>query len=469
MENQGVAEELERLAEHPRVLVRRGGAPRPDGRCIVYWMQRAVRVFDNPALDVAIDAGNRLGLPVVVYFGVVANYPHANLRHYHFLGQALCDVAADAAERGVGFVLRRHPEDSLARFLEEVHGALLVGDENPCREPERWRRVLAKRLRVPYWTVDADVVVPSRVFGRDFFLLHHFRPHLRREMEKYLVEPRNEKPLHEWRPPRTLQCVDVNEDITRGFTRLDRSVGPVEPFRGGARPALVRMREFMAEGLKHYEQARGRPELKGTSQLSPWLHFGNISPVRVALEARRAAEGGKAPAGAAERFLEELIGWRELAVLFVLHNPDYDNWMCAERWARRTLEMHAGDARPRQYVLAQLERGETHDELWNAAQRQMTTTGWMHNSMRMYWGKKILEWAPTPETAFDWAVILNDKYELDGRDPNGYAGIAWAIVGKHDRPWFDRPVFGTVRTMTESGMRKKLDAEGYIEGIRESE
>jgi deoxyribodipyrimidine photo-lyase len=172
---------------------------------------------------------------------------------------------------------------------------------------------------------------------------------------------------------------------------------------------------------------------------------------------------------AAEKYLDELIGWRELAVLFVRHEPNYDNWECAAPWARKSLMEHADDPRPHRYTLEQLERGETKDELWNAAQLEMVNTGWMHNYMRMYWGKKILEWAPNPATAFDWAVILNDKYELDGRDPNGYAGIAWAIVGRHDRPWFDRPIFGLVRTMMEGSTRKKFDAESYIRQNRGSE
>src|SRR5580693_4336564 len=182
-----VLDELAGLADQPRVLVRRGGAHRKGGRCVVYWMQRAIRILDNPALEIAIEAGNLLGLPVVVFFSVIPNYPNANLRHYHFLAQGLRDVAEDAAERGVGFVVRRHPENSLEAFLEEVEAALLVGDENPCREPERWRNVLARRLKLPFWTVDADVVVPSRVFGRSYVLLHHFRPHLKAQLPKYLV------------------------------------------------------------------------------------------------------------------------------------------------------------------------------------------------------------------------------------------------------------------------------------------
>ncbi len=213
---------------------------------------------------------------------------------------------------------------------------------------------------------------------------------------------------------------------------------PVDTFTGGAHAGRKRLRQFVEVELADYESTRNKPEVKGTSRLSPYLHFGNVSPIRVALEVNRAVKRGKARQSAAESYLNQMIGWRELSVLFVRHNPNYDSWECAEPWARRTLEEHAGDVRPRRYSLAELEQGSTHDELWNAAQHEMVNTGWMHNHMRMYWAKKILEWAPNPATAFDWAVVLNDRYQLDGRDPNGYAGIAWAIAGKHDRPWFDR-------------------------------
>ncbi len=460
-EDRQIPEELARLSARPRVLVRRGGAPRKDGACVVYWMQRAMRVVDNLALDVAIEAGNLLGLPVVIYFQVIPNYPNANLRHYHFLQQGLRDVAEDAATRGVGFVVRRTP-CTLEAFLEEVRAALVIGDENPCREPERWRAVLAKRLRLPYWTADADVVVPTGVFGRSFELLHHFRPRLKAELPRYLVEPARIEPGYFWNVPKPLESISLAEDITAGFRKLDRSVGAVDRFTGGTHSALRRLKEFVNRELKDYEETRNHPETRGTSRLSPYLHFGNIGPLTIALAVKRAVAAGKASAAAGDRYLEQLIGWRELAVLFVRHEPNYDNWECAAPWARRTLIEHAGDARPHRYTLQQLERGETGDELWNAAQREMVVTGWMHNYMRMYWAKKILEWAPDPATAYDWAVLLNDRYQLDGRDPNGYAGIAWAIVGKLDRPWFNRPVFGLVRPMTGKSISRKFDAQAYI-------
>jgi deoxyribodipyrimidine photo-lyase len=343
-----------------------------------------------------------------------------------------------------------------------VQAALLIGDENPCREPERWRRVLTKRLKLPFWTVDADVVVPSRVFDRAFVLLHHFRPHLKVELPKYLVEQKKIVPRREWKPAKKLESYPPDQSITAGFLKLDRTVGPVDSFTGGTHAAHKRLKDFVELELKDYEIARNRSEVKGTSRLSPYLHFGNIGPITIALAVKKAVAAGKATEAAGEKYLDELIGWRELAVLFVRHEPNYDNWECAAPWARKTLVEHAGDSRPHRYSFTELERAETGDELWNAAQRQMVETGWMHNYMRMYWAKKILEWAPDPARAFEWAVVLNDKYELDGRDPNGYAGIAWAIVGRHDRPWFNRPVFGLVRPMSGAATAKKFDAEEYI-------
>jgi deoxyribodipyrimidine photo-lyase len=424
-------------------------------------MQRAVRVVGNPALDVAIEAANLLGLPVVIYFGVIPNYPHANLRHYHLLQQGLRDVEEDAAALGIGFVVRRAP-DTLEGFVAEVQAALLIGDENPCREPERWRRALARRITIPYWTVDADVVVPSRVFNRSFALLHHFRPHLKAELPRFLVASKKVAAAHPWKPRKPLRHLDLANDITAGFAKLDRTVGPVDTFTGGTHAALKRLAGFIRDGLARYDEMRNHPETAGTSRLSPHLHFGNIGPLTVAHAVQKVADSGKIPRESAERFLDQLIGWRELAILFVRHEPNYDNWECAAPWARRTLLEHASDPRPYKYSFAQLERGETHDDLWNAAQREMVSNGWMHNYMRMYWAKKILEWTPDPATAFDWAVILNDRYELDGRDPNGYAGIAWAIAGKLDRPWFNRPVFGLIRSMTGASISRKFDAEAYI-------
>jgi deoxyribodipyrimidine photo-lyase len=233
----------------------------------------------------------------------------------------------------------------------------------------------------------------------------------------------------------------------------------VDSFKGGTAEGMRLAGDFVENKLAKYPELHNAAEQDGTSRLSPYLHFGQISPLRVALMVKAAK---KASAEAREDYLDQLITWRELSINFVRFNPTYDSIECAEDWAHRTLAAHARDKRPQIYTRDQLERAETYDELWNAAQRQMLYKGWMHNYMRMYWAKKILEWTPSPAVAYQYAVYLNDKYFLDGRDPNGYAGVAWSIAGKFDRPWFDRPIFGQIRYMNDSGAKKKFDTEKYI-------
>jgi deoxyribodipyrimidine photo-lyase len=449
---------LTKLASDPRTTVRRAGPPDPAGTCVVYWMQRAQRGLDNPALDVSVEAANSLGKPAVVFFAPVPFYPHANLRHYRFLAQGIPDIAAHLEKRNIGFVLRRFPDHSLLKFCEQIKPALVVGDENPMREPESWRRIAAKKLSLPLWTVDADVVVPSKLLEKQQYASHILRPRLQAQLGRFLLPPKNPKAQVAWKRPEGLQSLEPEFDITQDWP-LDKSVGPVSSFRGGTNEALRLLKDFITHGLREYRTNRNKPELNGTSRLSPYLHFGQISPITVAL----AADKADAPKPDKEAFLNQIITWRELAVNLVRFNPNYDNFECAEPWAHRTLAAHANDDRPVLYSEQQMENAETHDQLWNAAQIQMVTTGWMHNYLRMYWAKKILEWSPSAAHAFQIAVRLNDKYQLDGRDPNGYAGIAWSIVGKFDRPWFERPIFGQIRYMSGGSTGKKFDSKKYIQ------
>ncbi len=457
--------QLQDLTSDPRVTVRRAGAPAASGRCVVYWMQRAQRALDNPALDVAIAAANILRQPVVIFFAPVPFYPHANLRHYAFLAQGIPDIAERARKRGIGFVLRRYPEHSLLKFCDEVKASLVIGDENPMREPEHWRQLAAKKLSVPLWTVDADVIVPSKLLEKEQYAARIIRPRLQRRLQEFLTSLSNAKAKIEWRKPRGLKALpdDGSLDLTEGWKNLDRSVQPVSSFLGGTTEALKLLDDFVSHKLAHYPERHGKPEVDGTSRLSPYLHFGQIGPHTVAL----AVEKSRAPRAAKDDFLDQLITWRELSINFVHFNPLYDSIESAPDWAHRTLAKHAQDKRPVIYSREQLEHAETHDDLWNAAQRQMLYAGWMHNYMRMYWAKKILEWSPSPAVAYQTAVYLNDKYFLDGRDPNGYAGIAWAIAGKFDRPWFERPIFGTIRYMSGKAAQKKFDADKYIEQMAE--
>ncbi|HEX3569772.1 MAG TPA: deoxyribodipyrimidine photo-lyase [Acidobacteriaceae bacterium] len=459
--------ELRELKEDARVTVRRGGEPKRGGKCVVYWMQRAQRGWDNHAIDLAVKIGEALGLPVVAYFGAISSYPHANLRHYAFMNRGLVDVEEDLAQRRVGFVLRVEPRQQLERFLEDVDAAFLVGDENLIRETERWRQVVAERLSIPFWTVDADVVVPSKLIEKAQYGAYTIRPRLYRLLPDYLVPFDNPSAAKEWKRPKGLYSDSPREDITRNWKDFDRSVEPVQAWVGGRRAAMERLNHFAGSLLKNYERDRNRPEVDGTSKLSPYLHFGHIGPVTIALAVDAAAKKDKSLQAARDGYFNELIVWRELAVNFVKYTSNYDTAECAEDWARKTISEHAKDERERLYSLKELEGARTYDELWNAAQTQMVEYGWMHNTMRMYWAKKILEWTPDVRTAVKWAVYLNDKYFLDGRDPNGYAGIAWSMVGKFDRAWFDRPVFGKIRYMSGASTGRKFDSKLYVEQMRD--
>jgi len=451
--------ELTHLSESPRVDVRRAG--RPEGKCVVYWMQRSQRALDNPALETAVQVANILEKPLVVFLAPVPFYPHANLRHYRFLNQGVSDIAAGLQKRKIGFVLRRYPDHHLLKFCKEVQAALVVGDENPMREPEHWREAVRRKLRAPFWTVDADVIVPSRLLLKEQYAAYTARPIIRRLLPDFLQPVGNTMAKVAWKAPAGLRSLPVETDITEGW-KLDRSVSPVNVFGGGTTEALKRLKSFIKNHLEGYPVERNKPELDSTSHMSPYLHFGHIGPHTVALAVQKA----DAPKQAKDVFLEELIVRRELAINFVRFNPDYDNFESGAVWAQQSLAEHSGD--PRQvYSRSQLENAETHDPLWNAAQRQMVFGGWMHNYVRMYWAKKILEWSRTPAEAYTTAVYLNDKYELDGRDPNGYAGIAWGIVGKHDRPWFERPIFGKIRYMSFNSMSKKFDSKRYIRQVEE--
>jgi deoxyribodipyrimidine photo-lyase len=452
--------QLESLSSNPRVTIRRPGAPDPNGRCVVYWMQRAQRALDNPALDVTVEVANALRQPAVIFFAPVPYYPHANLRHYAFLAQGIPDIAQRARKRGIGFVLRVYPEHSLLKFCNEVKASIVIGDENPMREPSHWRELAAKKLSVPLWTVDADVIVPSKLLEKEQYAARIIRPRLQQRLEQFLPLPENPRSKIEWENPRGVASLpdDGSIDITQGWKELDRSVKPVDSFRGGTTQALHLLDEFVRIKLATYPENHGKPEIDGTSRLSPYLHFGHIGPHTV----MHAVMKSKAPQAAKDDYINQFLTWRELSINFVYFNPLYDSIECAPDWAHKTLAAHARDPRPILYTREQFEAADTHDDLWNAAQLQMLHAGWMHNYMRMYWAKKILEWSPSPAVAWQTALYLNDKYFLDGRDPDGYAGVAWAMGGKFDRPWFERPIFGTIRWMSGDAARKKFDAEKYI-------
>jgi deoxyribodipyrimidine photo-lyase len=398
----------------------------------------------------------------VVYFAGVSNFPHANLRHYVFLNEGLRDVEVDLAKRNVSFVLRNAPREDWLTFFKDAQAAIVIGDENPMRVPEGWRRHVAERIAVPFWTVDADVIVPMKRFDKAQYAAYTMRPRLWKILPEYVEPYANPKAIHAWKKPKGFVADDPAKDMTAGWKDLDRSVGAVPDLHGGAHAATTRLKLFVTKMLGNYAELRNHPELDGTSLLSPYLHYGHVSPLRILMEIEAAVAKDASLRESADSFLDEMVTWRELCVNYVKYNPHYDDPKCAEPWAVTTVEKHVHDVRDPAYSVAQMEKAQTYDELWNAAQRQMVRRGWMHNYMRMYWAKKILEWSASNADAMKTAIYLNDKYFIDGRDPGGYAGIAWAIYGKFDRPWGERKVFGKIRYMSGASTGKKFKSKDYI-------
>jgi deoxyribodipyrimidine photo-lyase len=422
-------------------------------------MQRAQRAVDNPALDVAVRAANELRLPLAVFFGLHPNYPGANLRHYAFLLEGLEETARGVERRGAAFILRSYPRHDLLRFCDEVRAALVIGDENPLREPESWRRSASKKLNVPLWTVDADTVAPTKLFAKEEYAARTLRPKIRAVLDVFLQPLEEPLCICPWPAKSRPEAERLDAGRLLKTLPLDRGASAVSRFKGGTAEGLRRLRLFIDDRLSDYPLRRNLPQEAGTSELSAYLHFGHLGPLTIAL----AVKGAGAPEEVKRAYLEELIVRRELSINYVARNANYDSLGGSPDWARATLDRHRDDIRPHIYSRTRLEESGTHDPLWNAAQLEMTATGYMHGYLRMYWAKKILEWSETPEEAFATAVCLNDKYFLCGRDPNGYTGIAWAIGGKHDRPWGPRrPVFGTVRYMSAAGMARKFDVKAYI-------
>jgi len=445
------------MVDDERVKALNRKAPRR-GAYVLYWMQASQRAFTNQALVYAAATANERRQPLVVFFGLTASYPSANLRHYRFMLEGLAETQAVLAGMGIRLVVRiNSPLKGVLELSRDA--ALVVVDRGYLRHQRQWREAAASRMDCPLVQVESDVVVPLEVASpKEEYAASTFRPKITRQLDRYLA------PLPEIQPAKSSLDLDI-EGIDLSYPEeildrldIDKGVPPAEGARGGLSHAEARLHAFLQEGLELYAHKRNDPGLGLGSGLSPYLHFGQISPLHVALEVSAAGGPG------AESFLEELIVRRELSMNFVYYNPHYDSLDGLPAWALTTLREHAGDRREYLYSLQELEEARTHDPYWNTAQKEMVVTGRMHNYMRMYWGKKIIAWSDTPEDAYHTAIYLNDKYELDGRDPNGYTGVLWCF-GKHDRAWKEREVLGKVRYMSREGLRRKFDMESYVHRI----
>ena len=432
------------------------------GRYVLYWMQQSQRASFNPALEYAIGVANREGLPVLVAFGLTDDYPDANLRHYRFMLEGLRDVEATLAERRIKLVVRRGPPNDVAVALAEG-AAIAVCDRGYLRHQKAWRADVASRVPCALVQIEGDVVVPLEIASnKPEVAARTLRPKLHAAWNEYLAPLKEGGVRHSSLDLGIESEVDLSDlDGVVERLELDRGVPPVVRFRGGTRAARRRLEAFLAAKLDGYAEGRSEPGALHCSQISPYLHFGQISPIEIALAVRAAGQGMDADRRA---YLEELIVRRELAANFVHFEERYDDYACLPGWARATLDRHRVDRREHIYGREQLESAATHDPHWNAAMREMVHTGYMHNYMRMYWAKKILEWTPEPEDAFRTTLYLNNKYFLDGRDASSYANVAWAF-GLHDRPWPERPVFGKVRYMNARGLERKFDMSAYLRAV----
>lgn len=421
---------------------------------VVCWMSRDQRAQDNWALLFAQETAVRCRQPLCVVYSLDSGDPHATLRHTEFMLRGLEEVEQTLRRFRIPFFLLEGPPDRrIPGFVRGCGGGLVVGDFSPLRNHREWTGGILAGTPVPFCRVDAHNIVPCWLASaKKEYAAHTFRPKLRRLLPEFLEEfpPLRPHPVP-WAGP-----VDpVDWTAVRGRVRpVDRPV----PGETGARTV---MEAFLHSGLERYGAERNDPLKGAVSGLSPYLHFGQIAPQRVAL----AVQAAPADPDAKDSFLEELIVRRELADNFCYYEPSYDRTDGFPAWARETLRSHRPDPRPYRYEREQLEGAGTHEALWNACQRDLMANGRLHGYLRMYWAKKILEWSLSPEEAMESAVFLNDRYALDGGDPNGYAGIAWSIGGVHDRPWPQREIFGKIRYMNEKGCRRKFDVEAYMGSV----
>ncbi|MBY0310334.1 deoxyribodipyrimidine photo-lyase [Patescibacteria group bacterium] len=424
---------------------------------VVYWMERDQRALDNWALLYAQEQAVARGVTLCVVFNLVSTYGHATHRQYDFMLRGLAEVESTVRSKHIPFyLLQGNPADTISKFVKKHDVGEVVTDQNPLRDPNAWREQVGRLIPVRLTEVDAHNIVPVWFASpKEEFAAYTFRPKITRLLPEFLTEfPRLQAQSADLTLP-----AEVSWDNVMANLETDRSVVPVSWLVPGAHAADTALKVFCEERLSGYDNRRNDPNEDGQSDLSPYFHFGQLSPQRAALMVRCAPEVN---VSAREAYLEELIVRRELADNYCFYNNQYDTIAGAHAWAQKTIAEHADDVREFSYSRSALDAGKTHDELWNAMQSQLTTTGKLHGWCRMYWAKKILEWTPDTQTAIDTALYLNDRYELDGHDPNGVVGVMWSIAGVHDRAWNTRSVFGKIRYMNYAGAKRKFDIKAYI-------
>ena len=426
---------------------------------VIYWMSRDQRIQDNWALIHAQERAVSTGRGLVILFCLVPSFLQATARQYGFMLHGLGQTCQESLERHVPWILAcGQPVQIIPEYVRKLDAESLICDFDPLRIKKEWREQVAEEINIPMTMVDAHNVVPCwETSNKQEFAARTIRPKIQKKLFEYLGDMPQVHPHPQ--PAQGLPLQEPDWEEAEKSLNIDTSVPEVDWLSPGPQAGLDMMWDFVHHRLSIFDQQRNDPNARALSNLSPYFHFGQIAPQRVAFEVWRHQE---ASSTAKEAYLEEMIIRRELSDNYCWYNPAYDSFQGLPEWAQKTLNAHRADPRAYTYSYEQLDTGSTHDDLWNAAQNQMRVSGKMHGYLRMYWAKKILEWTESPEQAIAWAIALNDRYELDGRDPNGYVGVLWSIGGLHDRGFKQRPVFGTIRYMSYAGCKRKFDLQAFV-------
>ena len=426
------------------------------GETVLYWMSRDKRVDDNWALLAAQSVALSNEVPLVVCFQYLGNFPEANIRQYGFQLKGLLELKNKLENLNIEFILiQGRASEVIPRIIDERLVGTIITDYSPLKVYKKRVNNVSNLTKIPFYQIDAHNIIPVwKASPKKEYAAYTIRKKIHDNLDQFLTD----YPSLIKHPFGNISKNDITYDNIINGLKIDFSVQEVDWLVPGEIAAKKKL-DLLRHSLAGYDERRNDPTKDALSNLSPYFHFGQIAPQRVALEIKNSS----LPEQDKNSFLEEMIVRRELSDNFCEYEPNYDYFDGFHDWAKKTLNEHRNDEREYLYPKEQFEHADTHDPLWNAAQNQMKNKGKMHGYMRMYWAKKILEWSPNPEEAMQVAIDLNDKYELDGRDPNGYAGIAWSIGGIHDRAWFERPVYGKIRYMNYNGCKSKFNVKRYIE------
>lgn len=440
---------------------------------IVYWMNREIRTEDNWSILYAQKLAEENNVPLIVFYNLINSFLGGTTRHLTFKVDGLKEVENELEKKRIPFFLLiddegKDSQHQIVNFIKKHGAGAVVTDFYPLNLPKKWLNFVSKNIDCALFEVDSHNIIPVwETSDKKEYAAYTIRPKIHKKLSEFLDEFSKLKK----------QKIDFNGSVPKiDWDKIlpEEKIEKMDWIESGQKSAMKHLNNFIKNKIDQYAEKRNDPNANAQSNFSPYLHYGMISPQRIILdileefdlkiddvtdEKKNLAKGEDSVAA----FFEELIVRRELSDNFCYYEPNYDSTECFPDWAKKSLKKSESDKREFIYTKKQFENAQTHDDLWNAAQIEMVKTGKMHGYMRMYWAKKILEWTKNAEDAMDVAIYLNDKYELDGRDPNGYAGIAWSIGGVHDRPWFEREIFGQIRYMAKSGCDKKFDTKLYID------